>query len=69
MARKSGEAANNELIIEGQKGMFINYGMNIQLRHEASGYWLQMSKKSAEEDKTCQKLELTNQPVASRVCF
>ena len=26
-------------------------------------------KASAEEDKTCQKLELTNQPVASRVCF
>jgi len=37
--------------------------------HDASGQFLQLSKKSAEEDKTCQRLELTSSPVPSRVTF
>ena len=41
----------------------------MQLKHDVSGQFLQLSKKSAEEDKTCQKLELTYSPVASRVTF
>lgn len=67
--RKNNEAANNEVLITNQIGNFVNYMDNVQLRHEASGYWLQLSKKSAEEDKTCQKIELTGEPVGSRVCF
>ena len=61
--------ANNAQFFETQRGQYIHYGLSIQLRLEASGQFLQLSKKSAEEDKTCQKLELTYSPVASRVTF
>jgi len=47
------EEANNEVLIEAQRGDQVFYGMNIQLRHDSSGQFLQLSKKSAEDDKTC----------------
>ena len=61
--------AHNASYFETQRGEYIQYGTNIQLMLDASGQFLQLSKKSAEEDKTCQKLELTYSPVASRVTF
>ena len=68
-SRKGNERANNEIMIANQRGELVLYGMSVQLQHESSGQWLQLSKSSAETDKTCQRLELTGAPVASRVCF
>jgi hypothetical protein len=45
------------------------YGMNVQLYHVASGQYMVMSTKSALLDKTCQRLELSDSPSASRVTF
>ena len=67
--RKNNEQLNNENSIANQRGQLVLYGDSIQLKHEASGQWLQLSKSSAEKDKTCLRLELSDAPVASRVCF
>lgn len=60
---------NNDNFFINQRGTFVYYGLNVQLMHKVSDQFLQLSKKSAEEDKTCLKLELTSSPVPSRVTF
>ena len=51
------------------RGYPVLYMSAVQLLHNQSGQYMVMSTKSAEQDKTCQKLDLTDNPSASRVTF
>ena len=63
------EQQNNINTIIASKGDCVLYGTSIQLLHVQSGQYMILSNKSAEQDKTCQKIELTEKPSASRVAF
>lgn len=63
------EQQNNLNTIATSKGDCVYYGTAIQLLHVQSGQYVILSNKSAEQDKTCQKIELTDKPSASRVAF
>lgn len=67
--RKLVEQQNNENLINNSRGDPVIYHMNVQLLHVQSGQYVVMSTKSAQQDKTCQKLELSDKPSASRVTF
>lgn len=69
LPRKQVEIQNNENMIVNSRGSTVMYGMNIQLYHVPSGQYMVMSTKSALLDKTCQRLELSSSPSASRVTF
>lgn len=63
------EELNNEDTVVRERGEIVTYGKEIQLVHESSGQFLQMSRKNAVVDKTCSRLELATSPMPSRAVW
>ena len=54
------EEAQNQKIFNMRKGEFVEYGNEIQLLHVDSNCFMQATKQCADEDNSCNKVELSS---------